>query len=551
MASFLTPTAEYGQFAKQYYAGLDAAQQARLKEEEAQRAARDQALREQVTAENIRLGKSQEGRAAAQENRQAAAFAEQQRRDAALRATLNQQIPAEPTMLVPQTSAAGTLPGLRTQVAPAAPTTVPTERPAGIRYLGGPQPTETPLPSFVSPNMMRAGLGDVTPPETSTLSKLFPSTGAMYSSYMQDVQRGTSGMPYTTAIPYVLGRAVQQTPGAIGAVLSDIAQPITIPAGAFLQGLTGPSAPATTTPAQDEVEERARAAQAGVALPAQSAATTIASTPSNQPVANPDAGNRLYALEIAQVARARKELQAQRKEVVRYIEQARAAQDLTAFNNARLTLMKIDNQIEDKNRVDALIRFRDSKGTKTLEPLAQMLNEVTYGRVEIEPLADGTFNLYDNATDPNTPFTTKPLKRDELWYQLDLAFNDDRIAKEQAAIAAQTEARATYTSEFSKAAAKELAAAQVRQQYPQANYKVAKDSEGQDVVVPEDPRFPAFRFVTVEDTDFRGRPKLDATGRPMTRVDVQEIPLPNVRAGSSIIPGWQGPTSTRGIPIQD
>lgn len=540
MADFLTPTAEYGQFVKTYYEGRDAAQAARLKEEEAARQARDQALREQVTAENLRIAKAQEGR-------QAQAFTEQQRKAAALRAAMSTSAPAEPTSLIATPTRGSALPGLR------APAPAPAATPApGRMNLGA--TTDAPLPSFVPPGMMRAGLGDVTPPATSpsasTAETLFPETSAMYSKYMQSV-RENAPESYATAIPYVLGRAISQTPGALKAVASDISRPITVPAGAFLEGLRGPTEMSNAErAAQDQATEEALAAQAGVKIPTASATDTIARTPVDQPVPGTDAGNRLYALEVAQVARARKELQAQRKEVVRFMGQARAAQDLTAFNNARLTLMKIDSQIEDKNRVDALIRFRDSKGTKTLEPLAKMLNEVTDGRVEIEPLEDGTFNLYDNATDPNTPFTTKPLKRDELWYQLDLAFNNDRIAKEQAAIAAQAETQATYSSEYAKAAAKELATAQVRQQYPQANYKIAKDADGQDIVVSEDPRFPAFKFVAVPDLDFQGNPKLDASGRPMTKTGVQQIPVPNAPLGASVAPNWGGSRSSGGIPIQ-
>ena len=519
MAEFPTPTARYGGITESFQAGQSAAQKLRLDEEEALRRAREQAVREQESAARI-------GLLQAQESRQAAAFAEQQKRAAALRAAMSESIPEEPTSIVRGPAAAGGIPGLRV---PARRSEEPPSVP-GISVA----PPSAPSGGITPP--MYLGAGDVTPPTGG-----FSSTEAARAALLREQQ--------ALSTPAKIGAAVRYLPTLGAAVASDIARPIVSPIAAtgaeFLSGLRGAPAPSVPTPAEDEAALTAEAAAAGLTPPAPSAAEEVARTPVDKPVEVADVGRRLYTLEKAQVARARKELSAQRKEVVRAMKLAQAAEDITAYNNARLLLLKIDGQIEDKNRVDQLLTFRDSTGTKTLEPLAKQLNELTDGRVEIEALEDGTFNLYDNGTDSEIPFTPKPLTREELWNQLDLAFNNDRIAKEQAAITAQAEAQAKLSEEYAKAMGKGEAERQLDRKYPQADYAEGKTTGGTTFYYDRKGVGQTFEIEEGQVVGPDKKPVLDADGQPII------ARRPKIIQGlTPVIPGWNGPMSTQGIPIQ-
>lgn len=535
MASFLTPTAEYGQFAKRYYESADEMAKQRREQERLALLARQQAASEKESAARI-------GLLQAQESRQAAAFAEQQKKAAALRAAMSESIPEEPTSIVRGPAAASGTPGLRVPARRGEP--IP-----GMMRLGGPTPEDliTGSPGtqsgayrgrdFYMPSPtdipVSGAVGTPSGPSArppTPPAGLFPQTEAARAALLKE-QR------YMT-LPAKIGAAARYIPTLGAAAASDIAESVISPVAPvvseFWAGLRGTPSISTPTPAAVEGEA------AGVTPPAPSAAEEVARTPVDKPVEVADVGRRLYTLEKAQVARARKELSAQRKEVVRMMKQAQAVEDLTAFNNARLLLLKIDGQIEDKNRVDQLLSFRDSTGTKTLEPLAKQLNELTQGRVEIEALEDGTFNLYDNGTDPDTPFTPKPLTREELWNQLDLAFNNDRIAKEQAAIAAQAEAQAKLSEEYAKAMGKGEAERQLNQKYPQADY-VSSTIEAEGVgripaYVDRTGRNPPFAIMP-EPVIIDGKPVLDPlTKQPRMRLVPKEIPMPRGGAVLGAVP---------------
>lgn len=579
MASFLTPTAEYGQFAKRYYESADEMAKQRREEERLALLARQQAASERESTSRIKLAETQESRAAA-------AFTEQQRKAAALRAAMKESIPAEPTSIVRGPAAAGGIPGLR----------VPAERAAGpLPSVPGVSVTPPSAPSGgLAPPPYRLGgpkPEDVSTEVTPTARAGLPAFGApLAASGATGLPRPSFDFPVvdTEAPPYQQYQArsaravkIDEALSAVANKLSLIAFPRVAPSGPQKKELAAAQAKAKTvmawanssqaretlsknpsvieelyndpigfydrtvarspTPAEDEAALTAEAAAvAGVTPQAPSAAEEVAATPSDQPVQVADVGRRLYTLEKAQVARARKELSAQRKEVVRMMKQAQAVEDLTAFNNARLLLLKIDGQIEDKNRVDQLLTFRDSTGTKTLEPLAKQLNELTDGRVEIEALEDGTFNLYDNGTDSETPFTPKPLTREELWNQLDLAFNNDRIAKEQAAITAQAEAQAKLSEEYAKAMGKGEAERELNKRYPQADYIQDEDPETKTPIYFDRNRnYPPMRLIT-EPVIVNGKPVVDPrTNQPQMQSRFEEIPMPGlgVRPGMELPPG--------------
>jgi hypothetical protein len=112
--------------------------------------------------------------------------------------------------------------------------------------------------------------------------------------------------------------------------------------------------------------------------------------------------------------------------------------DVGAMDKIQAETAAFGTEVELLGRMDALTKFN----VGDVAPMAGILNQMTRGRMSIEPRTDGKFNIYDGKRK-----TAEGLTRDELSTQFRMAFDQDF----QKRVEALRQAQIAYQQEVAKA----------------------------------------------------------------------------------------------------
>jgi hypothetical protein len=205
-----------------------------------------------------------------------------------------------------------------------------------------------------------------------------------------------------------------------------------------------PTAPTGPLPTQPLLQSPLPATQVPTALttaPAPAAPSASIFTPPGVQTGAPAAVGEANTFELLEPVRVAQSMDNARRKAEYLKSSYRRAQltgDVGAMDKIQAETAAFGTEVELLGRMDALTRFNAGD----VAPMAGILNQMTRGRMSIEPRTDGRFNVYDGKRK-----TAEGLTRDELSTQFRMAFDQDF----QKRVEAQRQAQIAYQQEVAKA----------------------------------------------------------------------------------------------------
>jgi hypothetical protein len=265
------------------------------------------------------------------------------------------------------------------------------------------------------------------------------------------------------------------------------------------------------TAAQMREVTAGRADQEDIALPPRTQ-TAVERAPAGQPP------SQTYLFEPARVGQDRRRLQTEANRIQQLFRIAAASRDVAAATQLRQRSDEINEQLRLLNGLDTIIRFRGGD----IAPLAAALYDESQGAIELEPQANGTFNVYQNGQ-----LARQNVSRTELESSARLLFDSRYQALAQQRVQQANELailRARENIEQEAIASREAVILRLRSQLersaPDLDVRVVQNTmTGQSMVVVTDKRSGApVRAFRIDE-----REPLPNTREP--RIILQDVPI--------------------------
>jgi hypothetical protein len=296
----------------------------------------------------------------------------------------------------------------------------------------------SPVPSMANVPMPGQGYG--TPTTLGAIGA--PEFGA--APIFEGLPVSTGGVPMT-------GGAPAESATGMGSAWDDYAKYL-LGRGLVAAGYGGSSeaasapsaAPTSPLPTQPLLQSPLPATQVPIALttaPAPAAPSASIFTPPGVQTGAPAAVGEANTFELLEPVRVAQSMDNARRKAEYLKSSYRRAQltgDVGAMDKIQAETAAFGTEVELLGRMDALTRFNAGD----VAPMAGILNQMTRGRMSIEPRTDGRFNVYDGKRK-----TAEGLTRDELSTQFRMAFDQDF----QKRVEAQRQAQIAYQQEVAKA----------------------------------------------------------------------------------------------------